>query len=191
MDEAVANNAVLGGQLYQPGLEDDTPEGEAVRTQTGAHILATKTREFHTLGTVLGLGYENSPIVVADGTPPPVRDGKVYTPTARPGSLAPHAWLPDGRSLYDLFGQGFTLLVAQGAPDGDVARAQADARATGAPLEVVRPEGVALAELYGANLTLVRPDQHVAWRGQHWSSTALGHALGYDASDVEPIRAAS
>jgi hypothetical protein len=36
--EAVANHAVLGGQLWQKGLEDDTPSGAALRVSptTGA-----------------------------------------------------------------------------------------------------------------------------------------------------------
>lgn len=31
----------------------------------------------------------------------------------------------------------------------------------------------ALAELYEAELVLIRPDQHVAWRGNAWPSTEL------------------
>jgi hypothetical protein len=34
---------------------------------------------------------------------------------------------------------------------------------------VVEPQCVPIAALYGAKLTLVRPDQHVAWRGDHWT----------------------
>ena len=179
MEEAVANNAVLGGQLYQDGLEHDTPEGEALRRETGERILAAKSREFFTLGTVLGLGYDESPVIASDGTPAPSRDGKVYTPSARPGSLAPHAWLPDGRSLYDLFGPGLTLVAAPEAPSQDVAQAEAEARMAGAPLRVIRPEGVPVRELYGAALTLVRPDQYVAWRGMRWSPDVLRHTLGF------------
>ena len=186
MEEAVANNAVLGGQLYQEGLEADTPEGEALRRETGDRILATKSREFLTLGTVLGLGYEDSPVIVSDGTPPPLRDGKVYTPSARPGSLAPHAWLQDGRSLYDLFGPGLTLIAAEEAPSQDIIAAEAEAKAVGAPLSIVRPDGVPVQELYGAALTLVRPDQYVAWTGMRWSAGALRHALGFDLAR-EPI----
>ena len=179
MEEAVANNAVLGGQLYQEGLEGDAAAGEALRLETGERILAAKSREFFTLGTVLGLGYEDSPVIASEGTPPPSRDGKVYTPSARPGSLAPHAWLPDGRSLYDLFGQDLALVAAPDAPSQDVARAEAEARKAGAPLRVVRPEGVPVRELYGAALTLVRPDQYVAWRGMRWSPDTLIHMLGF------------
>ena len=182
MEEAVANNAVLGGQLYQAGLEDDTLQGEALRRATGERILAAKSREFFTLGTVLGLGYEDSPAITPDGTAAPPREGRIYTPSARPGSLAPHAWLPDGRSLYDLFGPGLTLVAAPDALAQDIAEAEREARAAGAPLRVVSPKDVPLRELYGAALTLVRPDQHVAWRGLRWSPDVLRHTLGLDAT---------
>jgi 2-polyprenyl-6-methoxyphenol hydroxylase-like FAD-dependent oxidoreductase len=170
IEEAVANHAFLGGQVWREGLEDATPEGDALRREAGERLLASKAREFYTLGTVLGLGYESSPIVASEGGPAPARDGRVYRPTARPGHLAPHAWLPDGRSLYDSFGQGFALIVADGADESQVALAVDEARALRVPLEIVRPPGVPVAELYRAELTLVRPDQHVAWRGARWRS---------------------
>ena len=178
IDEAVANHAVLGGQLFREGLEDDTPEGETLRQEVGERILATKSREFHTLGTVLGLSYESSPLVVMEEGPPPARDGQVYRPTARPGSLAPHAWLDDGRSIYDLFGRYFSLLVAEGAEQAEVLRAEEDARRLGVPLEVVQPSSVPVRTLYEAELALIRPDQHVAWRGARWDRAAIERAVG-------------
>lgn len=176
--EAMANHAIVGAR-FPPALEDATPEGAAIRSQISATIQATKGREFHTLGTVLGLGYETSPIVVEDGTPPPVHDGQTYRPSARPGQLAPHAWLEDGRSLYDAFGPGFTLIAGDLALAADVSAAQDEANGLGVPLTVVRPAGVPVKDLYGAHLALIRPDQHVAWRGDAWTSV-LGHvtALG-------------
>lgn len=178
MEEAVANHAVLGNQLFQDGLEDHTPAGEALREAAGERIVAAKAREFHTLGTVLGLGYETSPIIAVEASSPPPRDGQVYKPTARPGYLAPHAWLSDGRSLYDLFGQGFSLLAAAEADDRQVSLAVLDARTLGVPLEVIRPKDIPVLDLYQAELTLIRPDQHVAWRGDSWSRQALERATG-------------
>jgi len=177
MDEAVANHAFLGGALWRDGLDEDSPAGEALRREVGARLLDVKKREFHTLGTVLGLGYEGSPLVAREPGPPPAHDGQVYRPTARPGYLAPHAWLADGRSLYDLFGPGFSLVAAEGADEREVERAASDARTLGVPLEVVRAPGVPLAELYEAPLALVRPDQHVAWRGARWNAP-LNRAVG-------------
>ena len=70
------------------------------------------------------------------------------------------------------------LVVAGGADDAQVALARQEARELGAPLEVVRPAGVPVAELYRAELTLVRPDQHVAWRGARWQNR-LRRALAW------------
>lgn len=175
IDEAMANYAIYVAPP-PPEIEDDTSQGEAIRARAGAAIQTSKGREFNTLGTVLGHCYDGSPIVVADGTPLPAHDSQVYTPSARPGCLAPHAWLEDGRSLYDGFGPGFTLVAADDADPLDIARAIDEARALAVPLTVVRP-ALPISELYGARLALVRPDQHVAWRGDRWASV-LAHAVG-------------
>ena len=177
IDEAVANHVFLIKPIWREGLADDTAQGEALRREVGEQVLADKAREFHTLGAVLGLGYVNSPLIEAEGGPEPAHDGQVYRPTARPGYLAPHAWLPDGRSLYDAFGPGFSLIVAEGADEAEVALAVQEAQQLGAPLEIVRPAGIAVRDLYEADLILVRPDQHVAWRGSRWGS-ALHRAVG-------------
>ena len=58
-----------------------------------------------------------------------------------------------------------------------VDQATAQAEALGVPLAVVRPQGVDVAGLYGAELALVRPDQHVAWRGDRWTD-ALAQVTG-------------
>ena len=175
IDEAMANYAIYVAPP-PPEIEDDTPQGAAIRAKAGVGIQATKGREFNTLGTVLGLCYRNSRIVAAEDGPLPAHDSQVYRPEARPGCLAPHAWLPDGRSLYDLFGPGFTLIVADDADPAEVARAIADADTGGVPLAVIRPD-IPVRALYEAALALVRPDQHVAWRGERWTGV-LPRATG-------------
>ncbi len=172
MDEAVANHALLSNQLWQEGLEDDTEAGERLRAEVGQRIQAAKIREFMTLGVVLGYRYDDSPVVVPDGTPAPAYDFLNYVPSARPGSLAPHAWLHDGSSLYDHFGEGFTLLAAYDADAAVLEQAREAARAAGVPLKVVQPQERILKDLYQARYTLVRPDQHVAWRAHEWPDDA-------------------
>ena len=130
----------------------------------GEEILRTKGREFQTLGVVLGYHYADSPILVPDGTAPPPEHPSDYVPSAVPGCLAPHAWLADGSSLYDHFGPGYTLLVTDGHDDGADALARA-AAARGMPLTVARPGDERLPRAYAARFALIRPDQHVAWRG--------------------------
>ena len=166
IEEAVANYALLSDHLARPELEADTPEGAAVRAEIGQAIHAGKTREFRTLGVVLGSHYSGSPIVVADGAAPPPAHHADYVPSAHPGCLAPHLWLADGSSLYDHFGLGFTLLVTQAGAARSVARMQDAARQARVPLTVVAPDDPRLPALYGAALALIRPDQHVAWRGE-------------------------
>jgi hypothetical protein len=90
-------------------------------------------------------------------------DGVNYRPTTRPGVRAPHAWLADGRSTLDLFGRGYVLLsfVKDDTPQrfADAAR---DARV---PLTLHTLDEPAVAALYEKRHVLVRPDGHVAWRG--------------------------
>ena len=109
--------------------------------------------------------YEDSLICVADGTPPlPEGDGS-YIPSTRPGTRSPHVWLSDGSSTLDLFGDGFVLLrLGPSPPDGtELIKA---ARGRGIPIcESVIDEDPVL-DAYEARLVLVRPDGHVAWRGE-------------------------
>lgn len=168
IDEAMANYASYVEPPFGQ-IEDETPEGEAIRAKVGSTIQATKGREFHTLGAVLGLCYA-SPLIDGEEGVEPDFDATVYNPSARPGCLAPHAWLPDGRSLYDAFGADFTLLVSSTADSAEIAAAEKDAQNLGIPLKVVRAEGIDIDALYAASLTLIRPDQHVAWRGNRWQS---------------------
>jgi hypothetical protein len=126
--------------------------------------------------------YEGSPICVPDGTsaadPEPMR----FIPSTRPGARAPHAWLADGRSTLDLFGDGFTLLrLGERPPDAGPLVQTAKARRV--PLREIAIADPIIAALYERKLVLVRPDGHVAWRGD---------ALPVDAAAiVERIRGAA
>lgn len=173
MDEAEANHAMLPNQLLREGLEDETPEGEAARSEVGEVIRRVKRAEFYGLGVVLGYCYRGSPVIVDDAGSAGWHASLDYVPSAAPGCLAPHAWLEDGRSLYDLFGQGFTLLALGDGYDADIGAARHEADRTATPLEVVVLADPALHELYGEPLALVRPDQIVAWRGTAWPDQLL------------------
>ena len=181
--EAQANHAILSNDFWCEGLDEESDEGEALRRSTGARIVAEKTREFHTLGTVLGLCYESSAIIASDleaDAPGPAEQG--YSVSSRPGCLAPHAWRQDGRSLYDLFGAGFTLLHHA---DADVADVTAEAHESRIPLCVVLLEGAAEHALYPQALTLIRPDQHVCWRADVWKPGLFAVLSGW----IPPVHA--
>ncbi|WP_214401154.1 FAD-dependent monooxygenase [Pseudonocardia lacus] len=152
IEAAVRNMRTLSSELLTDDLDDDGPAGEAARRQAHERIQATKASEFHALDLVLDLGVHGSPVVAADAGG---GDGP------RAGERLPHAWLDDGRSLYDVLGPDHTLLVR--VPDGAAdARAVAEAFASrDVPLAVVEH----VDGKPGPALLLVRPDQHVAWRG--------------------------
>lgn len=154
--------SVLAPELGNANLDAPGSVGEQARRAAAQVIQTTKDREFHSLGLVLGYQYDASPVIVDDGTPL-VPEGQEYVPTARPGARLPHLWLPDGASLYDRLGSGFSLLRFR--DDVAVAPFLKAAEVWSVPLTVLDLHDQALAERYGASLLLVRPDQHVAWRG--------------------------
>ncbi len=144
-------------------LDAETPEGEALRATLGVD-LKDQEKLIASSGTLLGYRYNDSDIVVPDGTPEPPDHPRTYQPVARPGHRAPHLWLDDGAALYDRCGAGFTLLVLDATPMDTEGFEQA-ARRRGMPLAVVRVAEPAARTLYGARFALVRPDLMVAWRG--------------------------
>ena len=144
----------LGGFEPVPEIEDQTPEGAAARAQAGAYLEAHGRAEFNIPGITFGRRYDGSPAIVSDGSSPPPEAMNSYTPSACPGGRPPHAWLKDGRSLYDLFGFEWTLLCLN------------EASALGAPdLKIVHLADNAVRDAYQADYALIRPDQIVAWRG--------------------------
>jgi 2-polyprenyl-6-methoxyphenol hydroxylase-like FAD-dependent oxidoreductase len=108
--------------------------------------------------------YEGSPICVADGTAAPESEPPLFVPSTRPGARAPHAWLADGTSTLDLFGDGFVLLRL-GSPAPDAARLLDAAKLRRVPIREVSLIDAEIAALYEKKLVLVRPDGHVCWRG--------------------------
>jgi hypothetical protein len=103
-----------------------------------------------------------------------------YEPHARPGVRIPHMWLKDGRALQDVLGADYTLLDLRG--DCDAGPVAAAFRALGAPLDVLHLDEERVRRVYGASVFLLRPDLHIAWRGDGVPSdpTALAAmATGY------------
>lgn len=121
--------------------------------------------EWESLGLQIGYRYDDSPIVVPDGTDTPPFDYCLYVPTARPGARAPHAWLKDGRSTLDLFGQAFVVVAFPAAQAAEVERLHDALRERGAPVAIHTIDDADIAQLYGSPIVLVRPDGHVCWRG--------------------------
>ncbi|MEO7338758.1 MAG: FAD-dependent oxidoreductase [Caldimonas sp.] len=155
----------LGCHEPVPEIEDASAAGVAARAAAGAYLEAHGRAEFNIPGVTFGGRYDASPIIVGDGSVAPPDRPNVYEPTASPGGRPPHAWLSDGVSLYDTFHAEWTLLALD-ASAAEVASFRAAAASIGIDLGVVTPpDSARLVPLYEAPLTLIRPDQIVAWRG--------------------------
>jgi 2-polyprenyl-6-methoxyphenol hydroxylase-like FAD-dependent oxidoreductase len=169
----------LGAAPVDLEMLEDNAAGAAARARTGA-FFARFGEEFASIGIQLGARYDGSPIIIPDGTAPPDDNPTVYTPSACPGGRAPHLFLGRDDSLFDHFGLGFTLLRLAG--DADVRPLAAAATARGIPFasfDVPLRQGRAL---YEADLALIRPDQHVAWRGNRLpgdGETLFARATGW------------
>ena len=161
-----ADNYARSGDIFSAvqDIEDDGAVGAGARTAIAAN-LPPKIKHFAPIGVHLGYHYDHSPLIIPDGTPKPRFDAASYTPTTRPGHRAPHAWLTDGRSTLDLFGRGFALLCF-GAHMRETSGLMEAARRRGVPMNLHMMENeAAAAAVYEQRLCLVRPDGHVAWRG--------------------------
>lgn len=157
----VGRSATAGHpQVTEPG-----ERGDRARNAVGRRIQERLPAGWQTLNLQMGYRYDDSPVCVPDGTPVPDGDANtgVYVQTARPGARAPHVWLAEGRSTLDLFGHGFALL--RFAASADVSGLTDAARARGVPLRVIDIGSPEAHRAYAARLALVRPDGHVAWRG--------------------------
>ena len=153
-------------KLAEPG-----PAGEKARRAYAEALRGSMADSKISEQIKLGFCYEDSPAIWPDGTPPlPI--GGPYLPSSRPGTRAPHVWLPGGRSTLDLFGQAFTLLRLGSDPPAVAPLVDAAAE-RGVPLRVVDIEEPEVAATYQRRLVLVRPDGHVAWRDDLCPNDAL------------------
>lgn len=155
----------VGLYTPSPALEEDSPAGELARQRAGAYLAEHGRNEFTIPGFTLGCRYDDTPIVIDDGSRKPPDQPSVYAPSAKPGGRAPHFWMPDNTSLFDHFGREWTLLVIdQNSSATDAFKSAATLR--NLSLKVLDlTDNLFAADLYAAPAALIRPDQHVAWRG--------------------------
>jgi len=197
-ERSLANAVKMLEAFMAFGLTDDvatsrrqlaeTLDSTAGRARIRSAIDAQRDH-FDMLGVQLGFTYEAG-AVVPDGSPRPVGANPVrdFVPSSRPGSRLPHAWVEhDGarRSTLDLVAaDGLTLFTGPRGRawlDGFPSLAPAPIRCLVAERDFTDPEG-GWRQANGIGpegALLVRPDQHVVWRG-----------AGADRDDVADLRAA-
>lgn len=181
---------------FQPvaAVGEDTAEGERERLELGDRFRRDASRRHQHFGMAFGHRYHPSPICWPEETAQPTEDLGNYAPGTRPGERAPHAFLADGRSTIDLFGEGFTLLRL-GAEGPEPAPFSEAAVHRGVPFQAVAIDDPEICTLYERNLVLVRPDGHVAWRGDVLPTDAMAvidHVRGAGViADAAPAQAAT
>ena len=150
-------------QAVPANIEEAGPAGDALRAQTGQGAYDLNVQQFCCAGLNFGYFYTSSPIIAHDVEAPPPYTMGDFTPSTVPGCRAPHFWLSDGRSLYDAFGPGYTLLRFD--PQAEVSALVRAASERNMPLTVLNVSSVEAPAAYGHQLVLCRADQHVVWRG--------------------------
>lgn len=148
----------LGVHLKAGGLLRD-----GASTQAVASFLEAERGENEYTGIELGYRYNDSPIVCHDDSPEPPWSPLAYTPTTWPGGRPPSVLLDNDRPIYDRFGPWFTLIDFAG--DGRADDLLTAATAQGLPVSHTVVTDAAARQLWERDLVLVRPDHHVAWRG--------------------------
>jgi hypothetical protein len=147
-------------------FELDTVEAQEERARASVHFNAHVRLEFNIPGVTFGGRYDQSPIIINDGSQAPADQANNYEPSACPGGRPPHVWLENGQSLYDTFGAEWTLLCTQ-THAFDFSAWRAAAKNKGIELECLHLPLKELQDLYVQPLCLIRPDQIVGWRGQN------------------------
>jgi 2-polyprenyl-6-methoxyphenol hydroxylase-like FAD-dependent oxidoreductase len=167
-NRAASGYAAAGQERWRstvtPLIAEDSPAGNAFRADIVrmANVEQRKTHELH--GTELGYRYEGSPVVCDEAGESPPDQPLRYLPTTWPGARLPHVWRRDATPLHDQIGAGYTLLRLGGNPN-DTRTFEAALGAMGAPVTAMTVEESDIREVYERDFVLVRPDLHVAWRG--------------------------
>ncbi|MFC3227547.1 FAD-dependent monooxygenase [Marinibaculum pumilum] len=168
-----AEGVPLWRRYVTPEAVQDGPEQAALIEA----FCTCHSRMHNMVGAEWAYSYAGSPLIADEPGNAPVWETSRYEPHARPGVRLPHMWLRDGRPIQDVAGDGYTLLDLGGAEGGSGAATLADAfAALGAPLGVLRLDDPDLRAVYGRRLLLLRPDLHIAWRGERMPDDPLALA---------------
>jgi 2-polyprenyl-6-methoxyphenol hydroxylase-like FAD-dependent oxidoreductase len=144
-------------------IERQDEVGEATRATIGKEAFDLYVQQQCCGGLNFGYFYKGSPIIAYDDEPHPAYTMHEFTSSTVPGCRVPHLWLSDRHSLYDALGPGYTLIRLDPAVHiSGLVEAAARRRV---PLTVLDIDAPDARNLYARKLVFVRPDQHVAWRG--------------------------
>jgi 2-polyprenyl-6-methoxyphenol hydroxylase-like FAD-dependent oxidoreductase len=152
--------------MWRPNIRDDTPQGAEARANLVRVADVEQRKSNEMTGAELGYHYAGSPLVWPEPGEEPPYDFVDYVPTTAVGTRLPHTWLDNGTAMQDRIGydSGYTLLRL-GKSQADVAALAKAFAAYGAPFRMLDSPDEEPRAVYGYDLLLLRPDMHVAWRG--------------------------
>jgi 2-polyprenyl-6-methoxyphenol hydroxylase-like FAD-dependent oxidoreductase len=159
----VAGKVTLQRDGITADIERRDAIGEATRARVGKAAHELDVDQQCCGGLNFGYYYDRSPIIAYDGEAQPAYTMGTFTSSSVPGCRAPHLWLDGHRSLYDALGPDYTLLRFD--PGTHVAGIVDAGARRNFPLKVLDVRVPEVPRFYEHKLVLVRPDQHVAWRG--------------------------
>jgi 2-polyprenyl-6-methoxyphenol hydroxylase-like FAD-dependent oxidoreductase len=170
--------------VYREAGDLTAPAADAARGAAGLRIGAIGNAENESYGIELGYAYADSEVICADRGADIPNDPLHYVPTTAPGVRMPSMLMADGVPIFDRLGLWFTL-ACFGAPPSEALVAAAERR--GVPLDVLRIDDADAEKVYGRGLLLVRPDQHIAWRGtacgdRRQADAIVSRVLGWNGS---------
>lgn len=148
-----------------PDLLAESEAGVQARAAMASEFEGKVSRLYESFGIEIGYRYADSPVICPDDEDEPAYDEIRYLPTTMPGARLPSVFRDNGTPLFDQLAEdGFTLL-ALGTSSDETLPMQVAARAAALPLNVLPVDEPHIREVYGHRFLLVRPDQHVCWRG--------------------------
>ena len=153
----------MPGVSVPDDIEAEGSLADRKRIEVGKAAYDLNVQQYCCGGLNFGYFYDRSPIIKYDGEPPPAYSMYDFTSSTVPGCRTPHFWLRDGRSLYDVMGNGYALLRFDQSVDITPLINIAVERQM--PLRIVDVTPEEAGEPYRERLVLSRPDQHIAWRG--------------------------
>ena len=159
-------SAVFESQFHcTPDTLAESETGVQARAAMASEFESKVSRLYEALGIEIGYRYAGSPVICPDDGPEAPYEEIRYLPTTTPGARLPSVFRDNGNALFDqMAADGFTLLV-MGESAEEAVPMEVAARAAALPLTVLPVDEPRIRAVYGHRFVLVRPDQHVCWRG--------------------------
>jgi len=150
-------------EQYRPEIRERTAVGQATRDALTRVAEVEQRKSNEMIGAELGYRYVGSPLI-CDEPEGPEHRLREYVATTWPGARLPHVWLDDETAVHDRCVDAYVLLRLGRSPTDTSGLEQAFGERR-APFQVLSITDAAARDVYGRDFILLRPDLHVAWRG--------------------------